>query len=1011
MSEADNVLIERGRRLEELFFFLNDPLLQNIDKYRSVSKFSTKQLNEKSLDKVVDFSIFGKSQDDIFKLMDSKIENSVFIRRKRKYDTGNMNDSKRLKLVSEISASVEETNDRVLSHPLEEVNVLVVPLHYPTVPHHVLSLAELYYLSQTLPLFKLLPGSHKTLTTESYELALLEGKIAVLYSRIEELKRQGKWSLRQPLKFADPFTTKKSHWDHLLKEGKWMSVDFREDAKFKKARCVGIAQCVKDYWDGKDVCLKLKPIVHLEDRVEPLKFQENDEDFKFTIGETEDVAMADANSELPENSQEFENLVKTETPVKTEKPQSLGINSEITSASIEIPQSINPSDIINSGPGVQLQEEIQPEEPEVFVRPIIPKIEDTTSIFKTYINIEDLDKLDQSIIRNLPKFTAFDDDDINEDQKGSKVLDPINKDVVPVSKLLYPPEEQDGFYKIMVKETKKVEKKQIPEFQKGLFGTQNHRKFNYLKPPQPPLIKNIEYRSPTIWLPRDDKLLIRYVAEYCFNWDLISEHLSSSVPSMKRYESNIERRTPWQCFERYIQLNEKFQFSDMKGSYSYNAQQWLEQAHKAQSTTKRRISPLGVGNESIQRGHRRLRWASMFDSIRKCMKKRENQLAKLNSRKFTDYTQQSLAKNDKIPSPAELSRLKYERDKSVQEAYMNQQVTRNRMMAAVAQQHKQKQLPLPQAQPPQPLSQPQPPLQTALPDTNTSNNASTNLANASTNLANNLARKNPPMPNSLNQGQISQPKPNGVPPMSSIHNQGNSRALLQQTLQNLPHDTNGRPVTPNGTPYTREQLQRLIEIQKQRKMMQYQQRQTQADATNQNNSSSSNNVVSNNVVSNNVAGTNIANTNVGTNVGSSTGPRMMGTRAKVVGSSQQVPSSNGTKPRIQFAPAQVSAIINSIQTKNPNLTKEQVTKLAASYLANLQQQQQNKRDHSANQANQMRTQPLTPQGRIQMQMNKTNETAPQLNQQTQKETSVNADLSKLDYEQRKRLLQRKQNEH
>ena len=49
------------------------------------------------------------------------------------------------------------------------------------------------------------PRKHKVLMTENFELALAEGKIAVLYSRIEELKRQGKWSLRQPQKFYDPF--------------------------------------------------------------------------------------------------------------------------------------------------------------------------------------------------------------------------------------------------------------------------------------------------------------------------------------------------------------------------------------------------------------------------------------------------------------------------------------------------------------------------------------------------------------------------------------------------------------------------------------------------------------------------------------------------------------------------------------------------------------------------------------------------------------------------------------
>lgn len=49
---------------------------------------------------------------------------------------------------------------------------------------------------------------------------------------------------------------------------------------------------------------------------------------------------------------------------------------------------------------------------------------------------------------------------------------------------------------------------------------------------------------------------------------------------------------------------------------------------------------------------------------------------------------------DRVPTPAELSKLKFERDKSIQEAYINQQATRSRMMTAVAQQQKRNKYPL-----------------------------------------------------------------------------------------------------------------------------------------------------------------------------------------------------------------------------------------------------------------------------------------------------------------------------
>ncbi|KGU24314.1 hypothetical protein MG7_03940 [Candida albicans P34048] len=554
----------------------------------------------------------------------------------------------------------QQNFDWLLSQPLEDLEVMTVPEQYPLTVPAVLPLAELYYLTQTLASIKLLPGSHKVLMTENFESALAEGKIAVLYSRIEELKRQGKWSLRQPQKFYDPFkfirkSKKKSfHWDYLLQEGKWMADDFRESSKYKKWCCVVIAEAVEQYWKGRKVS------------------------------------------------------------------------------------------------------------------------------HQTFVDVADLKKIDKSIIRNLPVYTGL----------GGDSREPP---IATVSKLVYPAED-NHWYKIALKPHHHHHRHQTTH--QGLFGST--RKYNTLKPPKPPTPKNIEYRIPTIWLPEDDKRLIHYVAEFCFNWDLISEHISSSssAVSLKKYESNIERRTPWQCFERYIQLNDKFQFSDMKGVYAYHAQQWLEQAHRAQSTTKRRISPLGVGPESVQRGNRKLRWASMFDAMRKAMKKREIAAAKINHRKSTAELQanqnvtEPKPNSDRIPTPAELSRLKFERDKTLHENHINQQATRARMVQAVA-----KPAPAPAPPPPQP------------------------------------------------------PKPVK------------------------------RPTTPNGTPLTNEQIQHLLQMQKHRRMLQQQQQQQQQQQHQQ----------------------------------------------------QQ-------RRRIHFPPAQVSKVINDIQQQNPGLSKDQVTKLAAQYLASLSQQ-------------------------------------------------------------------------
>lgn len=901
-------------------------------------------------------------------------------------------------LKSPIEALDEQTN-QFLNKYILELDVILVPENYPTEVHDVSSLAELYLLTQTLPLIKLLPGSHKALMTENFELALLEGKIAVLHSRIEELKRQKKWSLRQPIRYYDPFLyskrnkkTKNFTMDVMLDESKWLSADFKESTKFKKACCFTIAQGIQDYWSyGKVMCIKRAPIKHIEDtpatEAPVTNINEGSEIVDQIMEDVESsTAQEEETKEDPEDPPEEVEGMKTEI---AEDSDSIDISkllerpdpaSEITAK--ELP-TYSKEDLENAG---------------------ISSIENTP--FKTHVDIASLRKLDQSILRNLPRYSAFDG------SENPVMPAKLNENtIMPVSRMLYPMDDEDGWFKIILKDATGAELGSSkvsgpPDYQKGLFGLQSHRRFNFLRPPKPPLLRNIEYRSPTIWLPQDDMCLIHYVAEYCFNWDLIAANLASHSSTLKRYESNIERRTPWQCFERYIQLNEKFQFSDMKGINAYPAQQWLEHAHKAQLTTKRRISPLGVGNESIQRGHRKLRWASMFDAMRKTMRKREQALAKMNHRRTTNSTNEYSVQNaganggrtnDQIPSPAELLKLKFDRDRAKQESHMNQEATRARMLNAVSQLKGAQQQGLNQKVAQQQRDQ---------------------VHNAAVAAAAGVPQRR--MSQAPSQLQGMQQRAQGM------NMAGNTAGLQRQAVgpsgnpQQLQQQPAGqqaslignlkRPTTPNGTPYTKEQIQQLLQMQKQRRMMQQQ----------------------------NQAGSGVANAS-GANLSNLQGTSAQGRKAAgyptqqgrqaysagqngvgvansaaVGGASQaamgQAKRAETPTKRLQFAPAQVSAIINSIQQKNPNLTKEQVTKLAASYLANLQQQQQTRLQQQQQQAQAGNSRsPTTVSASQTVQLNLGLARQAHLQRQRMAEKEMDAQkLSKLQYEERKKLMMQNQ---
>ncbi|EDK47512.1 hypothetical protein LELG_05693 [Lodderomyces elongisporus NRRL YB-4239] len=587
-----------------------------------------------------------------------------------------------MSLKSQKQVSEEQMNDFITTK-LEDLEVLSIPEHYPTKPQAASSLTEIYYLTQTLPSNKLIPGSHKTLMTENYELALLEGKVAVIYSRIEELKRQGKWSLRQPIRYYDPFVYtklgKRKHftWDNLLREASWMAEDFQEGAKYKKYCCVMIAQAVREYWSlGKEkTCVVRRIPAVLEEKIDEEMENDGDSlDIEANVKDNENENEINKDN-ADDNKLESNNVEQVESdskrklvtnfkalrdskrdPVVSDTPNS--VKNKTLSRTVKKDKSSEEKTIVpktlffkdlkafqkpkDTKAGGEAKSEPQDHTPMSIFADLEPGQSN-----KLNISIDELNKFARSIMSNLPIHKAFGSSD------GK--LEVQEPPITSVSKLLLPFEKDNDWYKIILKKQSPEHQSKnsvslshkLPEYQKGVFGTQSHKKFNFLRPPKPPLVTNIEFRSPTVWLPDDDKRLIHYVAEFCFNWDLIADHMLvvSSVPTLRKYESNIERRTPWQCFERYIQLNLKFQFSDMKGIYSFHAQQWLEQAHRTQLTTKRRVSPLGVANDSIQRGHRKLRWASMFDAMRKAMKKREIALAKLNHRKNTNELQNSQQQN------------------------------------------------------------------------------------------------------------------------------------------------------------------------------------------------------------------------------------------------------------------------------------------------------------------------------------------------------------------------------
>lgn len=69
--------------------------------------------------------------------------------------------------------------------------------------------------------------------------------------RINELQREGLWSEKRLPKVQEPPRTK-AHWDYLLEEMVWLSTDFAQERKWKKAAAKKCARMVQKHFLEKE---------------------------------------------------------------------------------------------------------------------------------------------------------------------------------------------------------------------------------------------------------------------------------------------------------------------------------------------------------------------------------------------------------------------------------------------------------------------------------------------------------------------------------------------------------------------------------------------------------------------------------------------------------------------------------------------------------------------------------------------------------------------------------------
>ncbi|OXV10196.1 hypothetical protein Egran_02042 [Elaphomyces granulatus] len=485
-----------------------------------------------------------------------------------------------------------------------------------------------YSPPRALPLGGLLSSSHKTLTTANHLVEYQEKRDCLNLRRIHTLQSANRWPLRQMKRSVEP-PRQGTHWDVLLDHMQWMQTDFREEKKWKIVAAKSCADWCAEYVNSDAaqrslLCVpaqipprKLRPVDNMRD-ADPLLLSQSDtmDDAVPVSHPTPDLVPSTEDDSLSEG------FVDDPRPVGGDSIAPAAAIFSLGSDEFHFSMDITPS-------AVKLLEELplyaplkiaaENGLPEFRVQPEADWKTEVLPVSKYVMGSihfrEDEPARKRSRYESLP----------GEDER-----EPLEFDQAGEQQLSLPPEQTNV----------------------ALFRPENkhirdriHPGHSFRLPMEHPMpsVGFFESRYPSQWTYAEDDELRRLVKEYSYNWSLISDCLSS--PSL--FSSGAERRTPWECFERWIGL-EGLPVDFSKTPYFRAYHQRLETAQR-NLLAQQGVAPQQQQLQSPQQGNntqpplpvrrrttqpirvdrrRTSRHLAILDAMRKLAKKRESVLQK-----------------------------------------------------------------------------------------------------------------------------------------------------------------------------------------------------------------------------------------------------------------------------------------------------------------------------------------------------------------------------------------------
>ena len=460
--------------------------------------------------------------------------------------------------------------------------------------------------AQTPTLHHLMATSSKILSTDNHYLEYRETQDTRMLKRIYHLQNSNRWSLRQMERSKEP-ERPLSHWDMLLGEAKWLQADFREERKWKVALAKTLATRCAEWVNG-----SADQRAALQISVQKVPRPSN-EDSHITPVSLPNATGSSHSETTPELIPSMADDVSDE-----EEAPTLDISRSIAPSALF---SLTPEDVVfglHPTPSAdKLLEELplyQPyKDPQGKKRPYSAILDSEWQKplvpVSKYATCKMVMK-EEGPVRKRSRYDYEQEDEIGHDASGRTLL-PLSH-----GKSSSAPEKNDV----------------------ALFNPDNKHIISRLhaahafRPPSEfnmPSQSFFESRTPSQWTVAEDDQLRRLVREYEYNWSLIAA--CCSPPSL--FSSAAERRTPWECFERWVSFEglpgdmAKHQYFRAWNARRDGAREHLEQLFQAQQqnnnntaqtpTRRRTAEPVTV----TQR--RQIKHVTLVHSMAKLAKKKE----------------------------------------------------------------------------------------------------------------------------------------------------------------------------------------------------------------------------------------------------------------------------------------------------------------------------------------------------------------------------------------------------